>query len=328
MPSKVILRIAGLRKSFLLSGGIFSFLTKQRAVHAVDGVDLEVQNGEILVLAGESGCGKTTLGRLIVKLANSTEGSITFETQDISSLKDGELKNYRRKSQMIFQNPYDSLNERRTVFDTIREPLLFHHLATSKQHEIEMVREVLELVRLPPDYFISRYIGQLSGGERQRVGIARAMIMKPNLIIADEPVSMLDVSIRAEILNILTELREKFGLTIIMITHDLALARYFADRIAIMYLGKIVECGPANRVCASPAHPYTKALIDAVPRPDPLVSRRKATVWGEPATAINPPTGCRFHPRCALAKPQCIVTEPVMVKVEDDHSAACILYDS
>jgi peptide/nickel transport system ATP-binding protein len=329
--SGAILSIEGLRKWFSLSGGLLSFLSRSRSsqVRAVDGITLNLVRSEAIAIVGESGCGKTTLARLITRLIDPTEGRIRFEGTDITTISGKQLKEYRRKVQITFQNPYDSMNERQTVFEVIREPIMFHKLATTHEQELQMVKRALQLVRLnPPENFISRFISQLSGGERQRVGIARAIIMEPSVLVADEPVSMLDVSIRAELMSLLLELKQKLNMTMIIITHDLAVASYLADRMVVMYLGKVVEIGPADKVCTNPLHPYTKALLDAVPRPDPYLRERKLALSGEPPNAIDPPSGCRFHPRCSFATEECSIIEPQMIEAEEGHYVACVLYSN
>jgi peptide/nickel transport system ATP-binding protein len=325
----IILSTLALRKWFSLSGGILSFLPGRGGskVKAVDGVTLDLIRGEAIAIVGESGCGKTTFARLITRLVDPTEGRITFQGADITEISGKQLKDYRRRVQIIFQNPYDSMNERQTVFKILREPILFHKLATTREQELQMILKALQLVRLnPPENFVSRFVSQLSGGERQRVGIARAIIMDPSILVADEPVSMLDVSIRAELMTLLFELKKQLNMTMIIITHDLAVASYLADRMVVMYLGKVVEVGPADRVCTNPLHPYTKALIDAVPRPDPSVRERKLSVSGEPPNAVDPPSGCRFHPRCAFATIPCAAMEPQMIEAEEGHYVSCVLY--
>jgi len=304
-------------------------------VRAVDGVTFVVRKGEIFGLVGESGCGKTTTGRLILRLIEPTGGKIYFSGKDITDIPMRELRPLRKEMQMIFQDPYGSLNPRFTVFNILEEPLLIHHIgATTKERE-ELVAKALEEVRLvPPQEFMFRYPHQLSGGQRQRVAIARALILKPKFIVADEPVSMLDVSIRAEILELMLELKRKYELTYLYITHDLSTARYFCDKIAVMYLGKIVEMGPAKRIIDNPLHPYTRALVAAVPEPDPSnrLKIREVPIKGEVPSAVNIPPGCRFHTRCVAfdehpeIRELCKSKEPPLIEVEPDHYVACHLY--
>jgi peptide/nickel transport system ATP-binding protein len=276
-------------------------------------------------LAGESGCGKTTTGRTILRLEEPDSGTIRFEGTDITNVSN--LKQYRMKMQIIFQNPYESFNSRLKIYDALREPLKFHKVVKNSGEERENVTKTLELVKLtPPEAYLNKFPSALSGGELQRASIARAMILHPQFLVADEPVSMLDTSVRAGVLNFLRELKTKLGVSILFITHDLAVATYTADRIGIMYLGKLVEDGAVELVVKNPLHPYTQGLIACVPHPDPTKRSRKASLKGEPPSAINPPPGCTFHPRCPYAMEVCSKEVPPSTKVEEDHNVACFLH--
>jgi len=283
-----------------------------------------IHKGEVFALAGESGCGKTTTGMLIAKLIEPTEGKIIFDGNDIVPMSTKKFKPYRKKIQIIFQDPYDSLDPRQTVYQIISEPLKIHRLIDNSKNEMERVTEMLKLLKLvPAEKFMTMVPHQLSGGQRQRVALARAMTLEPEFIIADEPVSMLDVSIRAEILNFFLEFREKFSTTIMYITHDLAVASYIADRIGIMYLGKIFEIGPVERVIDNPLNHYTQTLIASVPSTDITEKKRRTLLKGEPPSPINPPMGCRFHPRCPKAMDVCEKEEPILTEIEKEHFSAC-----
>jgi len=317
-----------IKKWFPLSSNFFESLLKgkEEYVRAVDSIDFFVEEGEIFGLVGESGSGKTTVGRLVLLLTELTDGKLYFRNEEINLKDKKAIKDFRKSAQMIFQDPYTSLNPNKTINDIIMEPLIIHNVG-SKEERLEKVIKTLKDVNLSPyEDFIERYPHELSGGQRQRVAIARAIVIEPNLIIADEPVSMLDVSIRADILKILLDLREKYGVTIIYITHDLAIAKFICNRLAIMYLGKIVEIGPSKKVIDNPQHPYTKALVQAVPVPNPDERRTDIDIVGEIPSAINVPAGCRFHTRCIRYLNNetnvCIEEEPELEK-HGERYVAC-----
>jgi peptide/nickel transport system ATP-binding protein len=312
------------RRSFseALRGG------KSEVVHAVDDVSFKVRKGQIMGLAGESGSGKTTVLRAILLLTEATSGSVFFNGVDLSKAKKREVKKLRPKLQVVFQDPYESVNPRMTVFDIVSEGLFVNNLVGSRGEAEEKVLKALRDVQIiPPEEYLYRYPHELSGGQRQRVAIARALVLDPDIILADEPVSMLDVSIRAEVLNVLLAIREKRGISILMVTHDLALAKDIVDDLAILYLGKIVESGPAEEVVGKPYHPYTQALVAAVPVPDPGGPEIKVLASGEIPTNISPPSGCRFHTRCRFAKQICTDTEPPLAEATPGHAVACHFWD-
>jgi oligopeptide transport system ATP-binding protein len=320
---EVLLAVDHLRKYFPIRRGVV-FQREVGRVHAVDDVSLEVRVGETIGLVGESGCGKSTLGRCIIRLYELTEGTITFEGRDISRLSRRSLRPIRGEMQMVFQDPYASLNPRKRVGTIIADPLRIHGDASGVEIK-QRVRELLELVGLSPEH-VNRYPHEFSGGQRQRIGVARALALHPKLIIADEPVSALDVSIRAQVINLLDDLQDELGLTYIFIAHDLGVVRHVSDRIAVMYLGKIVELSPAEELYRRPVHPYTEALLSAVPIPDPAVTaqRKQIVLEGDVPSPINPPSGCRFHPRCQYATEICSVQEPPLVPHgAEGHLAAC-----
>ena len=327
LTGDVTINVENLVKWFPVRTGFFSsiFAREQLFVRAVDDISFDIRKGEIFGLAGESGSGKTTTGRLLLRLIEPTRGKITFEDMNIAEIKESKLKTLRRKMQIIFQDPYESLNPRMTVRDIVTEPLRVQAIADPEEID-EKLRKILEEVQLvPPDEFLYRYPHELSGGQRQRVAVARAFILSPEFVVADEPVSMLDVSIRAEILNLMFVLVDKYRASFLYITHDLALARHMCDRLGIMYLGKIMEKGDTERVVYEPLHPYTRSLISAVPVPDPTTKRSDLTIKGEIPSPINPPPGCRFHTRCPIAEEICRSKEPPLVDYGKEHLAACHL---
>jgi peptide/nickel transport system ATP-binding protein len=304
-----------------------AFSKKRDFVRAVDGIDFSVSRGETYGLVGESGSGKTTTGRLAVRLDVPSSGDILFDGQSLSSISSRNLMKFRRRAQMIFQDPMAALNPRMRVGPAIRHGLDIQEIGSEQERRQEVVR-ILERVGLtPPELFYDKYPHQLSGGQRQRVVIARAMILKPEFVVADEPVAMVDVSIRAQILDLMLSLKQELGLTYVFITHDLATANYFCNKIAIMYLGKIVEFGLRDEVFKSPKHPYTVALMSAIPVPDPKHKMQRAIPRGEIPSPINPPSGCRFHPRCSYAFDRCQKEDPGMTRMSGTHYVACHLFD-
>jgi len=319
---ETLLDVRNLVMHFPLTKGII-LQRKVGAVHAVDGVSFTIRRGETLGLVGESGCGKSTTGRAILQLYRPTSGQVLFEGQDLTRLGGEQLRRMRRKMQMIFQDPYASLNPRMTVGSIIAEPLEIHGLARGKEKQ-ERVAELLRVVGLNP-YFANRYPHEFSGGQRQRIGIARALAVNPSFIVCDEPISALDVSIQAQIINLLEELQDEFGLTYLFIAHDLSVVRHISDRVAVMYLGKIVELASRNELYENPLHPYTKALLSAVPIPDPTIERKRERIilTGDVPSPVNPPPACRFHTRCPLADTICREKEPEWREVTPGHWVAC-----
>jgi oligopeptide/dipeptide ABC transporter ATP-binding protein len=320
---EVVLSVRNLVKHFAVGGGLFG--GPHALVKAVDGVSFDIRRGETLGLVGESGCGKTTTGRCILHLDRPSSGEIVFEGQDLTALSEAALRKVRRRIQVIFQDPYSSLNPRMTVGEMIDEPLAVHGIAPEPKARAARVKELLSQVGLAAN-MASRYAHQLSGGQRQRVGIARALASEPSLIVCDEPVSALDVSIQAQIINLLEALQERLGLTYLFVAHDLSVVRHISDSVAVMYLGRIVEVTDRDSLYASPQHPYTKALLSAVPIPDPaLEAKRERTVLrGEVPSPLNPPSGCVFHSRCPIAIDECRRTVPELREVRAGHRAACI----
>ncbi len=320
--------VRNLKKFFPVQKGFLqTFLTRRLDyVKAVDNVDFFVKKGEIFGLVGESGSGKTTTGRLLVRLLEPTEGVVEFDGVNIYELNGGELRKLRRRAQIIFQDPTASLNPRTKIGDAISLPLTIHGDHTHDERK-EIVYQILDKTGLsPPEEFYERYPHQLSGGQKQRAVIARALILNPEFVVADEPVAMVDVSVRAQILELMLDLKREYDLTYVFITHDLAVARYLCDRIAIMYLGKIMELGSKEQIFRNPQHPYTQALLSAIPIPDPKAKREKMIPKGEIPSAISPPSGCRFHPRCPYAMPICSGDIPRYVETEPGHYVACVLY--
>jgi peptide/nickel transport system ATP-binding protein len=326
-----LLKIEKLKKYFPVNLGFFRSIASrdQIFVKAVDNVSFDVKRKEIFGLAGESGSGKTTTGRVVLRLIEPTAGKAIFKGKDVFETQQTNIKTLRRQMQMIFQDPYESLNPRFTVYDIISEPLRIHKIYSSEKQTEDKVLERLEEVKItPPEQFLFRYPHELSGGQRQRVALARSLVLDPEFVVADEPVSMLDVSIRAEVLNLMFDLIQKHNVSFLYITHDLALARHICDRIAIMYLGKIMEMSEAEKIVYDPLHPYTRALITAVPIPDPNAKRSEAVIKGEIPSPINPPSGCRFHTRCpSYIGDICRTKEPELLDVGGEHYVACHLYN-
>jgi oligopeptide/dipeptide ABC transporter ATP-binding protein len=319
------MEVRHLRKHYPVRGGIFG---RQRdTVKAVEDVSFHLRAGETLGLVGESGCGKSTLGRTLMRLEEPTEGDVLFEGRNLALASAAELFSLRRDVQMIFQDPYSSLNPRLTVGEAVREPLDIHRLGSTAERSTR-VDELFEAVGLSPQAQ-NRYPHEFSGGQRQRVGVARSLALRPRVIVADEPVSALDVSVQGQVLNLLVELQRELGLTYLFISHDLSVVEYLSERVAVMYLGRIVEIGDRASIYAAPAHPYTRALLESVPIADPRRRREHVPVQGETPSAVNPPSGCAFHPRCPFAVDACRQQVPVLEAAgeEEDHLVACIRHD-
>jgi oligopeptide/dipeptide ABC transporter ATP-binding protein len=320
--SEPLVKVTGVKKYFPITQGII-FRREVGRVHAVDGVDLEVLPGETLGIVGETGCGKSTLARLICRLLPVTEGTIEFDGQDITNMKGNQLRQLRREIQMIFQDPYSSLNPRKRVGAIIGDPFEIHGLADGKELK-KRVEELMEVVGLNPEHY-NRFPAEFSGGQRQRIGVARALALRPKLVICDEPVSALDVSIQAQVINLLEDLQTEFHLTYIFIAHDLSVVRHVSDRVGVMYLGKVVELSDASRLYSEPKHPYTGALLSAIPVPDPDAAkdRERVILLGDVPSPIDPPSGCRFHPRCPKAQERCVNEVPPLEPKASGDLAAC-----
>ena len=321
--SDTLLRVEDLKIYYPVAGIGFG---KKEFVKAVDGVTFEVKKGEVFGIVGESGCGKSTLGRGVCKLENLTSGHVYLDGEDITEYNDLRMRSVRKKVQMVFQDPYASLNPRMSVFDIIAEPLLVHHLYQDKADLEKKVLDLLHRVGLD-DYHANRYPHEFSGGQRQRIGIARALAVEPSLIIAYEPVSALDVSIQAQVLNLLNELKHDLDLTYIFVAHDLSVVEYISDRVGVMYLGNFVEVGEKEKIYSNPMHPYTQALLSAVPVPDPTAKRERILLEGSIPSAHKPPTGCKFHTRCPKCMECCKTQAPERYEVDDGHYVYCHLYD-
>ncbi|MED3563534.1 dipeptide ABC transporter ATP-binding protein [Bacillus xiapuensis] len=320
--SELLLEVNGLKKYFPITGGLLG--RKKGEVKAVDDVSFYVKKGETLGIVGESGCGKSTTGRLLMRLIEASDGKINFEDKEITSLSKSELRKIRRDIQMVFQDPYASLNPRHSVEQILEEPLIVHGIGTKEERQ-KRVKEMLEVVGLS-SYHAKRYPHQFSGGQRQRIGIAKALMTKPKLIIADEPVSALDVSIQAQVLNLMKDIQQEFGLTYIFIAHDLGVVRHISDRVGVMYLGRLIELADSEELYDNPLHPYTKALLSAVPIPDPDLKRETILIEGELPSPANPPSGCAFHTRCSECMDICKTTRPKERNL-NGHYVACHLFN-
>jgi len=326
MSNEILLRVDNLVKHFPIYEGVIR--RQVGAVHAVDGVSFDIHQGETLGLVGESGCGKSTAGRTILRLYKPTDGHVYYDGTDLASLSEREMRAMRRKLQIIFQDPYASLNPRMTVADIVGEPLVVHKVANGKEVQ-ERVQELLGLVGLNPA-FADRYPHEFSGGQRQRIGVARALALQPDLIICDEPISALDVSIQAQVINLLEDLQKQFGLTYLFIAHDLSVVRHISDRVAVMYLGVIVELAARDELYDHPLHPYSQALLSAVPIPDPVAEERRQRIIleGDVPSPVNPPSGCRFRTRCPIAESICTEEKPEWREVKEGHYVACHLVEA
>ncbi len=323
--SEVLLHVQDLKMHFPIYRGFFK--RQVGAVHAVDGISFDVHRGETLGLVGESGCGKSTTGRAILQLYTPTSGDVNFDGVNLITLKGENLRNTRRKMQMIFQDPYASLNPRMSIGEIVGEPLIVHNIASGKEVQ-DRVAHLLDLVKLNPA-FASRYPHEFSGGQRQRIGIARALALQPSFIVCDEPISALDVSIQSQVVNLLQELQEQFNLTYLFIAHDLSMVRHISDRVAVMYLGVMVELADSNALYTNPLHPYSQALLSAVPIPDPVleVQRKRTLLEGDVPSPVNPPSGCRFRTRCPIAESLCAEKRPEFRELKPGHFVACHFAD-
>lgn len=317
-----IVEVKNLKKYFWIGGGPFK---KKEAVRAIDDINFYIKKEEILGLVGESGCGKTTCGKVILRLIDPTAGNIYFNSHEITHLKQKELKDYRKKMMIIYQDPFGSLDPRMTIGSTISEPMEVHDIFSSKEQRENKIIELMEKVGLTQDQ-INRYPHEFSGGQRQRIGIARALATNPKFIVADEPVSALDVSIQAQIINLLKDLQNEFGLTLLFIAHDLSVVKHISNRVGVMYLGKIVEMTSKKELFDNPKHPYSKALLCCPPIPNPTCRRKEDILMGDVPSPINPPSGCRFHPRCSKRKTICSKLEPKQKEITREHFVACHLY--
>jgi oligopeptide/dipeptide ABC transporter ATP-binding protein len=317
-----LIEVKGLQKSFVVKKGFFG---QRKFVRAVDGISFAIRKGETFSLVGESGCGKSTTGRLVTRLLKPNEGEVWFGGQNISTFSDDQMRPIRKEMQMVFQDPYASLNPRMKVKHLVAEPLLIH-TKLSPQERDKLAHELLEVVGLS-SYHAERYAHEFSGGQRQRIGIARALSVRPSLIVADEPVSALDVSIQSQVLNLLQDLQEEYGLTYLFISHDLSVVEHISDRIGVMYLGSLVETAGKDALYDRPLHPYTQALLSSVPVPDPSLKKERMILKGDIPSPVDPPSGCRFHTRCPSCMEVCKQVAPVFKEVEPDHMVACHLYD-
>lgn len=320
--TNTLLEIQDLKKYFPVRKGLFRKTVGH--IKAVDGVTFRINKGETIGLVGESGCGKSTTGRTILRLTPATSGSVVFKGQDILKMADSDFFKIRKEMQMIFQDPYSSLNPRMTVLETVGDPLEIHGLVKNREEKREVVENLLEKVGLRAEHSL-RYPHEFSGGQRQRIGIARALTLNPSLIVADEPVSALDVSIQAQVINLLQDIQEEFGLTYVFIAHDLSVVQHISDRVAVMYLGRIVEIADNDDLYSNPLHPYTKALLSAVPNPDPFKKAKRIILEGDVPSPLNPPTGCPFHPRCPHRKKECSEIVPGLRDMGNNHSVSCHL---
>lgn len=321
--TRPILEIKGLKKHFPIKTGFFNKVTGH--VRAVDGVDFKVMPGETLGIVGESGCGKSTTGRTILRLLNPSAGEVLFNGKDLAKLSKEEMRQMRKDIQMVFQDPYASLNPRKTIRQILLEPLKVHGIGASREERMKRVEEIIEVVGLRKEH-LDRHPHDFSGGQRQRIGIARALILKPKVIIADEPVSALDVSIQSQVLNLLKDLKKEFNLTLIFISHDLSVVRHLCDRIAVMYLGRVVEIADKKQLFNNPSHPYTRALLSAVPIANPKAKRERVILKGDLPSPANPPSGCTFHPRCPVANESCKTKIPILQDIDSGHQVSCHLF--